>query len=629
MIQIPYDHSGRPRPEQAWLDKNAHHALINLERKYSDIPWLPLAMPRIVPDDLEQFVEYFKNNAIDGLRNTSSYDDPGAKPTDPASSWNTPDWRTLEIYRNPLSTKWFGTDTIKNQTVDARALFPELYEQIFDLLPFKELFFIRFWSNTRIIRPHRDQDWSYNLPLACRTMIYDPNPEPTIYTSKMKGNGERHYIDLPDDTNSFAFNNSVFWHGADHHGLDKILMVVAGIPDVDKLERLLESSVAKYNPKRVYNNSQRYTVYNITSKAEPSASPHSEQDIKDLYTLLLTAPEVVNVEEHFSGDQLRSELRVIFWNQDAYYTFSNRVQDQYQAIIQRLNQNYINQTAEFTRYTSAENYHSEFPEKVYPDSNRLIAWTLIDYFKHWVIENIIPVGKVKDYIGKGEFVDAPVLASRFFKEKTGNVVRLLPDKKSMENFPTWMAYNFEHAVQYAIKRNPYVYHRFTKLCNDVENLVSEYITECEHAAVLMGHNSLGEKINVHTHRLSANRVFTLTVMVRLTFDDNPVNLEFYSPKAADDVNLPFYYQEQEVLKKSIEGQTPVTISTDARASLFVFNAGHIPHSVNYNNDLYLYFIYDNITFREGMLEKIKQQSQISKFTEYTEDKHLYFFDITN
>lgn len=72
MITVPYDHSGKPRPERVWLDKNTHHALIDIERKYSDIAWTPIAA-EIIPDD--NFVDVFNQHAIPALRKEISYDD--------------------------------------------------------------------------------------------------------------------------------------------------------------------------------------------------------------------------------------------------------------------------------------------------------------------------------------------------------------------------------------------------------------------------------------------------------------------------------------------------------------------------------------------------------------------------
>lgn len=627
MIQTPLDHSGKPTPQTVWLDSQTQQQFINLEREYSDIPWMPLAIEKILPKDIEHFVDYFKKNSIPGLRQIESFDEYADK-NDNQSSWHNPYWRTLEIYRSPLAKQWFGTNTIANHNVDATKIFPELYEQVFELFPYKEIFFIRFWSNTRPVDLHRDQDWTYNLPLSCRSIIYDENSDPTFYVAKNKGNDTKlDYVILPDDTNSFAFNNGAFLHGADHKGKSKILMVVSGIPDINKYNKLLKSSVNKYNPKKVYNNQERYTVYNVTHKKELIEQTHSEQDVKDLYTLLLTAPEVLAVEEHQSFDQLRSELRVVFWNQNSYYDFSKRTSEQYQNMIDRLQKNYLDKSVDFYRYTSSDGYTSEFLETTYPDANVLIDWVFIPYFAYWFVINIVPLGKVQQYIGQGKFKNVGIDGARYFKKRTSDIVRLDPSQKSMKDFPDLLTYDFEHALQFAIGKEPFIYHRLTKLSHQVEQMAQEYIYDCEHSAVLVGHNSLGKQINVHTHRFSDVKKYTITFIVRLTFFDKPVTYSFYDPISETDPLFSRYYTNPNLLNSYVENIEPCTIQTHARSSVLIFNAAYTPHSVTYSNDLYLYYVYDNVTLKEGVLEKIQIQAQKTFFDSKSPEDRLFFWDL--
>lgn len=627
MKPIVYDYANRPRPEVSWLDQETHHALIDLERTYGDIAWLPLSLPIIQPDNTEQFVDFFHKNAIAGLRQLPSFDHPDDDPNDPYSGYNRAFFKTLEVYRNPIAEQWFGTHTLAHKTIDFQNIFPKLYQQLFDILPFKELFFIRFWSNQLVILPHRDQDWSYNVPLSLRVMIHDPNEQPTFYVSKTRGTGERHYVSLPDDTNSFAFNNGAFWHGADYLGYNKILMVVSGIPDVTKFDSMLSQSVTKYKPIRIFNTSQRYTVYNITSGSSKLQSPHSHNDIVDLYTLLLGSPEVVNVEEHLSADECRSELRVIFWNQDAYYQFAERNQEKYKDIINRLHSNFIDQTVEFHRHTSTETFQSEFYEIEYPDANELINWVLILYFSQWFIDNILPLGQVKRYIGQGNFQDIDITGCRFFKARTSNIIRTEPSKRSMQDFPELLTYDFEHALQYAIGKEKFIYNRLTTLSHKVENFAQEYLISCEHSAVLVGHNSLGHSINLHTHRLSDTKKMTMTIMVRLTYHDQDVRYTFYEPIDDLDPLLEKYYTNPKTLEKYARKHSSYDIVTHARSSVLFFNATQTPHSVTYSSDLYLYFVYDNVEFKPGAFERVQAQSTQTLFQHKTALDQLYFWNL--
>lgn len=396
-------------------------------------------------------------------------------------------------------------------------------------------------------------------------------------------------------------------------------LCITGIPNVQKIKILLESEISK--AVRLYDQNKRYTVYNITKKASQSINNYNISDIIDLYRLLLGSPEVTAVEEYQSSDGLKSELRVVFWNQDSYHKFAIKNKEQYENIIQRINETCLNEEIKFERFTSDNQYVSEFPEKVYPNATRFIDWVFIRLFKQWFLDNIVPLGKVKEYTGNGVFNDTNITGSRFMKDRTNDVVRINPSKKSKENFPSLIAYSFDHALQYAINFHPFIYNRLTKLCSDVEKMAEEYLVDCEHSAVLVGHKSLGNEITLHTHRLGDVKKYSMTFIVRLTFDDTPVEYKFYEPIPDNDPLLGQYYFNPILLKQYVKDKKPNEIVSGARSSILVFNASHIPHSVSYSDDIYLYFVYDNVTFKEEMFEKIANSSQYSMYND------LYFYDL--
>ena len=97
----------------------------------------------------------------------------------------------------------------------------------------------------------------------------------------------------------------------------------------------------------IYKTKKRYTVYNsIVStpippklidwkKLEGVNSNHVpiSKSIYELYKLLLSAPnEVINIEQHLSLDGFKSELRVIFWDEDSYYRFSKNNSEKYKEV---------------------------------------------------------------------------------------------------------------------------------------------------------------------------------------------------------------------------------------------------------------------------------------------------------
>jgi len=57
-----------------------------------------------------------------------------------------------------------------------------------------------------------------------------------------------------------------------------------------------------------------YIVYSITQVQTVNQNPYNPQDVIDLYSMLLNSTHVVAIEQHYSIDKLKSELRVIFWD---------------------------------------------------------------------------------------------------------------------------------------------------------------------------------------------------------------------------------------------------------------------------------------------------------------------------
>jgi hypothetical protein len=197
----------------------------------------------------------------------------------------------------------------------------------------------------------------------------------------------------------------------------------------------------------------------------------------------------------------------------------------------------------------------------------------------------------------------------------------------MHNYPDLITYDFEHVLQYSIGKEAYIYHRITSLSKDVENYVEQFIHSCEHSAVLVGHNSIGQKINLHTHRFSDSKKLTMTVIIRLTFEDTPVQYSFYEPISEQDPMLDKYYTNPKMLEIYARKHEKHTFETKARSSVLVFNAAQTPHSVTYSNDLYLYFVYDNVIFKDGMLDQVQAQSEQTFFDNLSAEERLYFWNL--
>lgn len=371
-------------------------------------------------------------------------------------------------------------------------------------------------------------------------------------------------------------------------------------------------------------------VYNVVKRTTLD-NPHDATDIIDLYKLLLKSDVIVNIEQHWSADFLTSELRVIFWSEQEYLEWATENRKRYDEIVENFHRSHQTTGVEFLRYTSNDGYISQFPYTYYPPKNQIISWTLLPYHLDWFVKHIIPIGAMIDYKGNGEWDKSPDLTgSRFLKERSSGIVRRPHDLSTHKGkIPTWLLmYTFDHAMQTAMYDQPYLYRRFMKLTRDVENLAETFISDCDHAAVLIGHESLDNEFIVHTHRVTEQNRLTLTIAVRVTFNGSGLTYKFWDPIPDDDANLLGYYSSPALLQRSYtDSRTPHEFKITERSSILVFSGSHVPHSVTFDNDLYLFYVWDNVTFRPQQLDIIRQKSEYTFFLDQEDVKHLYFYNL--
>lgn len=382
-------------------------------------------------------------------------------------------------------------------------------------------------------------------------------------------------------------------------------------------------------------NQKFYVVYNVltfSKKRNDSVYPMSE--LVELYSLLINSPYVVTVENHVADDGLGSELRVIFWSEDAYNKWAEDNRQRYDEIVESFH--HVHQTdsnVTFERYTSLDNYISKYPYTNYPLKNELIDWTLIPFHKAFMIENILPIGKILEHLGNGELTvpkNVKGEGSRFIKERTSDIVRrpLSAVSTKDKNFPSLLAYSFDQTIITTMYTAPWLYRKLSKLTSDAEMLASQYITDCDNAAVLIGHKSLGNELTLHTHRISDAIKYTFTICVRLTFNGKGAKLKFYQPLDLNDPNLNKYYYDPRKLYDHINGEIPEEIYIKDRTNILVFSASLIPHTVEYDDDIFLFYVYDNVTFKEEKFEQIKSLSTTTYFNSHPENSRLYYYQYT-
>lgn len=226
-----------------------------LIEKYKGIGALPLALPRFKLDDVDAFWRVWNSEAVAVER---QHIDRGAIGKDaPVMSFT--QWEGLAMYEDAtLLSKAAWNTRISTALALAQHKF---LKSIFEQLPFRRIRSVRLWSANREVRAHYDGnmppslDGVLHFPTEIRIMLDDQNPTETFWLTPVAKHNpqtqvpqvDKHYVKLPIDTNTFAWNNEDFLHGADFDPqYRKILVVIKGWIDVDRLESLLDQSINKY-----------------------------------------------------------------------------------------------------------------------------------------------------------------------------------------------------------------------------------------------------------------------------------------------------------------------------------------------------------------------------------------------
>lgn len=226
-----------------------------LKEKYQGIAALPLALPKIEPDSWPEFWRIWEEEKARVWRN---HIDRGAVGT-PNPTLDHTQWDGMSIYELPelYHAGAWGTKICQSM-ID---VLPGMIEKIFASLPYVKIRSLRLWSAHRTIPLHYDGnmpdslDGKMHFPTEIRIMLDDKNPRETFWLADVKKFkphadvplSDRLYVKLPDDTNTFAWNNESFLHAADFDPeYRKILVVIKGWVDVERLETLLDASLEKY-----------------------------------------------------------------------------------------------------------------------------------------------------------------------------------------------------------------------------------------------------------------------------------------------------------------------------------------------------------------------------------------------
>ena len=220
--------------------------ILKIDNTLTNIPYLHIPKTKIEPDNWELFWQLWNSQKTQGVFGNSSI------------------WEGLYIYVNPkLTEKEVQTQHPKisnpGHFYDWSNIFPKMFDQIFNVMPYKTINKISLASNIERVPTHIDPiENLFPWPNTMRVMIHDTNTRPTFYLTKWPEysynlpiidsiqpqlnktyfleetpKADKIYVDLPKDSNTFVYNNGVYLHGADLENF-KIIMLVWG--EIDELK---------------------------------------------------------------------------------------------------------------------------------------------------------------------------------------------------------------------------------------------------------------------------------------------------------------------------------------------------------------------------------------------------------
>ena len=228
----------------------------DFERTYGKYLYVPFDVPKIQPNDMGEFIRFYFKNAKQAVKTIDDFVDTKEKANDVSPYYTI----TNSAGHNRHAAFWSGNDV-----PDIQTKFPEIFEQYYEYFPFvgSPNFRWTMWSSNKDIPYHRDYGMQIDAPITFRVMLFDTNPKQSLgFTlDPLDKQADLKYdIKLPNDSNSFVWNNLRQKHGSVYtQGHRKILMIISPfeVENIFKKQHmnsfidLLERSIAKYKKETV------------------------------------------------------------------------------------------------------------------------------------------------------------------------------------------------------------------------------------------------------------------------------------------------------------------------------------------------------------------------------------------
>lgn len=228
---------------------NEVNRINRLENQYGKYLLMPFDAHVKIPDD---FATWYFSTAKETQRNTNKR---GSNNHRSAHSGlgNQPGGTTwVNISGAPETYDHTSSGLTKNIVNDFKLIWPQLWEDLMDSLPYESLDYWTIWSSVRPVRAHRDRSYFLDIPIDFRVNLYDENDKNTLYVfenSPTDQQGDLFYLNKDFESNVWAWNSLRLQHGSDYVGKKKILFIpnIRNPINWDKYEEMLEQSVKKYH----------------------------------------------------------------------------------------------------------------------------------------------------------------------------------------------------------------------------------------------------------------------------------------------------------------------------------------------------------------------------------------------
>jgi len=217
-----------------------------LEKTYGKYLFIPYDVPKIVPNNLSKFVQFYYKNAkyADKMQGDIAEDLLGKN-----RPHNATPYMSIDSCADTNTMIWS-----KNYVPEVFTMFPELFDQIHDYFPFIERGFMwTMWSSAKDIIAHRDMKSMLDMPIRLRIKLWDNNPQESlsIHTAPIGKQQSRDMpITIPSDTNSFAWNNLRTRHASTYEEPYRKILLISFANyrgrAMQQYTDLLDRSIAKY-----------------------------------------------------------------------------------------------------------------------------------------------------------------------------------------------------------------------------------------------------------------------------------------------------------------------------------------------------------------------------------------------